>query len=42
MLIDEISVVNNVELCAIFVPFVGEASVRFVKALSRLCLNNLM
>ena len=36
---DEISVVNNVELCPIFVPYVGEASIRFVKALSRLCLK---
>ena len=32
--VDEISVVNNVELCPIFVPYVGEASIRFVKALS--------
>ena len=32
--VDEISVVNNVELCPIFVPCVGEASIRFVKALS--------
>ena len=37
--VDEISVVNNVELCPIFVPYVGEASIRFVKALSRLCLK---
>ena len=36
---DEISVVNNVELCPIFVPYVGEASICFVKALSRLCLK---
>ena len=27
------------ELCPIFVPYVGEASIRFVKALSRLCLK---
>ena len=32
--VDEISVVNNMELCPIFVPYVGEASIRFVKALS--------
>ena len=38
--VDEISVVNNVELCPIFVPYVGEASIRFVKALSRLCLKH--
>ena len=37
--VDEISVANNVELCPIFVPYVGEASIRFVKALSRLCLK---
>ena len=37
--VDEISLVNNVELCPIFVPYVGEASIRFVKALSRLCLS---
>ena len=35
--VDKISVVNNVELYSIFVPCVGEASIRFVKALSRLC-----
>ena len=35
--IDELSVVNIVELCSIFVPYVGEASIRLVKALSRLC-----
>ena len=33
--VDEISVINNVVLCPIFVLYVGEASVRFVKALSR-------
>ena len=38
---DEISVVNNVELCPIFVSYVGEASIRFVKALSRLCLKQI-
>ena len=27
------------ELCPSFVPYVGEASIRFVKALSRLCLR---
>ena len=37
--VDEISVVNNVELCPIFAPYVGDASIRFVKALSRLCLK---
>ena len=37
--VDEISVVNSMELCPIFVLYVGEASVRFVKALSRLCLK---
>ena len=37
--VDEISLVNNVGLCPIFVPYVGEASIRFVKALSRLCLR---
>ena len=37
--VDEISVVNNVEFCPIFVPYVGEASIRFVEALSRLCLK---
>ena len=37
--VDEISLVNNVELCPIFVPYVGEASIRFVKALSQLCLK---
>ena len=37
--LDEISVVNNLKLCPIFVPYVGEASIRFVKALSRLCLK---
>ena len=37
--VDEISLVNNVELCPIFVPYVGEASICFVKALSRLCLK---
>ena len=38
--VDELSVVNNVELCPIFVPYVGEALIRFVKALSRLCLKH--
>ena len=28
------------ELCPIFVPYVGEALIRFVKALSRLCLKH--
>ena len=37
--VDEISVVNNAELCPIFVSYVGEASIRFVKALSQLCLR---
>ena len=32
--VDEISVVNNVELCPIFVPYVGKASISFAKALS--------
>ena len=27
------------ELCSIFVPYVGEASIQFVKALSPLCLR---
>ena len=40
ILVDEIGVVNNVELCPIFVPYVSEASIRFVKALSRLCLKH--
>ena len=31
--------VNNVELCPIFVPYVVEASIRFMKALPRLCLK---
>ena len=39
MPVDEISVVNNVELCPIFVPYVSEASIRSVKALSRICLK---
>ena len=34
--VDEISVVNKVEFCPIFVPHAGEASIRFVKALSQL------
>ena len=33
--VDEVSVVNNEMLCPIFVRYVGEASIRFVKALSR-------
>ena len=37
--VDEISMVNKVRLCPIFVPYVGEASNRFVKDLSRLCLK---
>ena len=37
--VDEISVVNNVELYPIFVPYVGEASIHFLNALSRLCLK---
>ena len=37
--VDQISVVNNMESCPIFVQYVGEASIRFVKALSRLCLK---
>ena len=37
--VDKISIVNNVELCPIFVPYVGETSIRFVKVLSRLCLK---
>ena len=37
--VDEISVVNNLQLCPIFVPYVGEALIRFVKALSLLCLK---
>ena len=32
--VEEISLVNNVELGPIFVPYVGEASIHFVKALS--------
>ena len=39
ILVDKISVVNNVELRPIFVLYVGEASIRFVKALTRLCLK---
>ena len=39
ILVDEISLVNDVEFCPIFVLYVGEASIRFVKALSRLCLK---
>ena len=30
--VDKIGLVNNVELCPIFVPYVGEASIRFVKS----------
>ena len=30
---------NNVGLCPIFVPYIGEVSILFVKALSRLCLK---
>ena len=36
---DKISVANNVELYPIFIPYVGKASIRFVKALSQLCLK---
>ena len=36
---DKISVANNVELYPIFIPYVGKASISFVKTLSQLCLK---
>ena len=39
MPVDEINVVNDVELCPIFVLHVGMAPISFVKALSLLCLK---
>ena len=39
--VDEINIVNNVELCPSFIPYVGEVSICFAKALSRSCLKQL-